>query len=467
LDDKRQISKAGIDEFRQHCQLQASTWKDDWNEKEFTQFIDKVIRKEPLLSAWFSVLYPISRRLPRPSIKLPGDSPNKLRERLAKLKADYHLYSTVLWESFDVVWLAYQKKEAGDERDLDELIKESLQVNHIESQDGAVTTYRVQRRYPVKPDYVDRHISTEYREVEAEHFFGVDPADNKQWSAWADEYLDRFFTWQDALGTDKREKRRIAYLHPERLPADFAEKNLARICVGGWRLCLAWGPKYTPILEDGCLALNRFKSIPRKTPDLETDYPGLYWDVLESKEDEHKDALALFMDSLARLHKCRKKEAIGAFIITTFKNLYTDCVRVDAKKREENLQFISENTPVEGKVESEEDVLTVGDTLAAEVLFSDFCVNFDLDEIFPDEVRNYIARNLEESSTIIAKRFNLTDRRIRQLREEIRQVIRETIEAEHFYGVYLPGPADEIKRAKALIYKKPYYKYTDRHQKEK
>ena len=111
---------------------------------------------------------------------------------------------------------------------------------------------------------------------------------------------------------------------------------------------------------------------------------------------------------------------------------------------------------------------TIADTLVAETLLSDFDIRINLDELFPDRVRNHIAKNLEEESPILAERFNLSPSRIRELRQEVRDVIRDELEAGYFWGVYLPGPADEIKRCLALLYRKPRYKWPEpKEEKEK
>jgi hypothetical protein len=56
---------------------------------------------------------------------------------------------------------------------------------------------------------------------------------------------------------------------------------------------------------------------------------------------------------------------------------------------------------------------------------------------------------------------------VRQIRKEVRQVLRDEIEAGHLYGIYLPGPGDDIKRALALIYRKPQYEYDDPYEEKK
>lgn len=428
------MEQTGVDEYRQHCKLQASTWKDKWSPKEFNHFI-RVVSKDPLLSAWFPVIYPIGNPSPIESLR---KKVNPLRERLAELKASHLLYASVLWESFEVVWLAHEKRRLGDKRGLDELIRESLPINHVEIRDEITVTYRVQKKLPVYPDSIHRHIIAKDIEVEAEHFFGVDPnASKKQWSAWADEYIYRFLTLPDAIGADKKDKRRIAYLHTDPLSLELTADDLFETCTGGWKLCLAWGPKYTPQLKKGCLALNR----PVKVASSEIDYPGPWWHIVESKVDEHKDILCMLLETINSLSKCRDKKALGGFIITTFEHHYIDHIRTATRD-----QCLSADTPIV------EDGDTITSIIPSEVLLTDFHFSLDLDTMFPSKVWNYIAWNFPEKNTVLANEVGRTAERVRQIKKEIRA----EIEHKHFCAIYLPGPADEIKRTRALIQKNPW-----------
>jgi hypothetical protein len=468
LEEYQQTLQAGFDGFRHHCQIQSQEWEENFDNDQLSSFWNDIIFPEVLSLNAFALAYPRSRTFARPPIKLSGDMVNDFRLKINKAarNPDYKIYATVLGQSFEAVWLAIQKQQAGDTRDLDDLIHESVVRTSKETEGDTTTIYEVYKRQPVYPDYIYRHITSMTEEVEVEYFFGVDPNDKRQWSAWADEYLDLFFSLPDSIGADKRDIRRIAYLHPDPLPSDLAEEDLAKICTGGWRLCLAWGPKYTPLLRKGCLALNRFEPVkPKSGPD--TDYPGHWWGLLDSEVEAHREILTIFVDTLARAEKHKGEQTQGDFIITTFENLYKDQIKKDAaekRARAKEYLHVSVNESIRVKQSDEEDSgIAIGDMIPAEPLFRDFGVDLpELDELFPDKVRNYIARNLEESSAAIAKHLKLSPRRVRQIRQKVQEVLKSTIEPEYFYGVYLPGPADDIKRAKALIYRIPQYKQVKR-----
>jgi hypothetical protein len=65
LEDKQQISKVGIDEFRQHWQAQTIIDNEDWNEDRFRKFLKEIILQDPMLSDYFAFTYPVFENFSR------------------------------------------------------------------------------------------------------------------------------------------------------------------------------------------------------------------------------------------------------------------------------------------------------------------------------------------------------------------------------------------------------------------
>jgi hypothetical protein len=455
LKDKQQISKVGIDEFRQHCQAQTTVDNEEWTEGRFQKFLKEIILQDPMLSDCFSFTYPVFENFSRTQPEYSPESIYSFHSTMNGLWSSYWPYPHVLSIHFDIVNLACQKRFAGDDRDFGEILSESAPKEYELKGYKTTTYYRVYRQIPVRPDWVLRNIKDESGEEPKwmvwGHYFDVDAQDKQQIENLMRDFL-RIHCHEYWTQYKSSRKVRVAF-HLEPLTEDIELKELDLLCrdKGGFPLHL---------LEMFERMLN---SMVRKASKKLNEQSRMQF-VLEERQDIENVVTFHLLSSWFSLPEQIAPEAITEYLEKSFKRKVYEWIGTQPGEQ----PFIKLEEPTTD--EKGEEVGTIGETISGGMI--PLMEKPELDEIFTDPVENYLAKNYNKKGAVkkAAKKFGKSIRRIQQVKKKVGEDLDELCEERlaHLCG-WFPGIDDsdmvrgELRRIASLRYKKLYPKHPPKH----
>jgi len=269
--------------------------------------------------------------------------------------------------------------------------------------------------------------------------------------------------WQ--ILPDRSQAEYLWHFHSDLLDPSISWKELDAKCqkVGG--VPLPFGPKFINLIDQEFEKYCKEFGVKRESKKLESfesspsHYPTKYWILMKSPDEAENIVSFHFLGAVSKLDKVDAVEAIPRYLEISLKRAVVKWIgreKEKAKTREERIgkepSMVSIDAPIEDDKGDEKG--SFADIISGALLPTFELL--DIDELFPDEIRNYIAKNLTKKSNEIAAKFGLSSGRIRQIKAEVEAVLEEYFEKTAYLGVYIPGPVDELVRIARLRYRKPY-----------
>jgi len=462
--------EAAINEFRVCCLEASQHSSHPFREVRFDDFISQGILPDSLLSQCFVLTYPVARKLRREdlcALLSLKKSQSHLADKFHELHKNWSPYSNIFHEDFVTIWTTLRKINAGDKRSIAKIYEDSIPKKHTIKSKKATTHFTIFRQQPVLPDSVLRNIKYNTKAgpkwVGEIHFFGV-TKDAIQLSENINHLLmlRRFSETYQVLPQKSHPEYLVCY-HSDSLPTQVSSEQVMMLCDRAQGVPLAWGPKFINLIRQE-IFYARDMGIEFDLKDRDdfdppaSHYPPQYWFLLEHINHLENEVSYLFLGTIEKLSQKQNVaiEAIPRWIETVLKRKVSKFVKREKKK-------ILNKEKRSGPEPRFEDLYVEKDKDVEERFLGRVVTEFeefDLKEIFSDPTRLYIAQNLGKKNLTkdAAKRFGKSERRIQQIRKEISEIL-DTEEKERL--TYVNLFRDHVESVRALLYKKPYYRYPD------
>jgi hypothetical protein len=445
-----------VAEFKKSCLRYHEQW--DTPLDKVDDLLEHIF-SDPLLVSFFCIAFSLYNREDRLLVEMEMNRGlldadySKFTDKMQDLGRQYWPYAQTFKRRAHAVWLTVRKILAGDTRSYAEVLEESFPQQHTVTDDSSTRAYWIRRQEPLLPDAVDRIITYQIeggqdKHVVETHYFGIGPESKTTWQNVQHELARDLFSEDWKVFPDRSQTEYLWHYHSKQLRHDILWPQLEALCEQIPGVPLAWGPKFINLIsKEITYVRNTLKESVewQEIPDAissPSHYPTKYWLFVEHPSPLKNRVSYHFLGAINKLDQCCSVEAIPAWIKTVLKNAVSKWLT--REKSEPDLKTLS----------AEFEFQATG-TLLPTIEMP------DLEELFPDRIRRYVAENIHRKSKEIAAKIGLSDSRVRQIRKEVTRICDDHCEKIAHLGVYIPGPVDEIRRIAKLIYRKPEGQHPD------